>query len=420
MAAVISSPTTTVSLSSVCAILAWPAPAINVLPVTVECSLTSQARVQQARHREKIDIKDMRKLSQPLLVEAAGAIDPGIGDDDIQPAKVLQCRLDQARPSPLPAPVTMATRPCSEFFAAAMNYPGHPASSKVCLCNCANEHSLLIIRVKFSRSTVMSWVTLSHVLAVTAGTAMALVLSLWLASIALRDVSIIDMAFSGLITILLLAAYALSDARGVIPGLIVALVLIWACRMSVYLVRRNWGHGEDPRYTRLRQWVPPGWRFHWLSLRQVFLLQGIVIWILTSPQQIAIATGGDASFGALAAAGLGLWCLGFFFETVGDHQLSRFRADPDRRGQVLDTGLWRYTRHPNYFGELCQWWGLYLIALEAPWAWCGFAGPLVYSWLVINVTGQRTLDKKMAREKPEYASYMRATSGLIPWPPRPG
>jgi steroid 5-alpha reductase family enzyme len=113
-----------------------------------------------------------------------------------------------------------------------------------------------------------------------------------------------------------------------------------------------------------------------------------------------------------------MWCLGFFFETVGDCQLSRFRGDPARRGQVLDTGLWRYTRHPNYFGELCQWWGLFVIALEAPWAWCGVIGPLVYSWLVINVTGQRTLDKKLSREKPGYAEYMHRTSGLLPRPPR--
>jgi steroid 5-alpha reductase family enzyme len=259
---------------------------------------------------------------------------------------------------------------------------------------------------------------MGEVLAVTGCTILAMVLLLWLISIPLRDISIIDMAFSGLIAVLLLVAYRVAGSHGVIPGLTIALVLIWACRMSVYLIQRNWGHGEDPRYTRLRQWVQPGWPFHWLSLRQVFLLQGAVIWALTLPQQIAMVTGSNAGFGALAAAGLGLWCLGFFFETVGDYQLSRFRADPTMRGRVLDTGLWRYTRHPNYFGELCQWWGLFLIALEAPWAWCGILGPLLYSWLVINVTGQRTLDKKMSREKPGYARYMRTTNGLIPGLPR--
>lgn len=264
----------------------------------------------------------------------------------------------------------------------------------------------------------MVWLALTQLFALTAFATLLLVLSLWALSIPLRDISIIDMAFSGLITAVLFIAYMFTGARGIIATTILVLVVFWACRMSVYLVHRNWGHGEDPRYTRLRKWVEPGWPFHWLSLRQVFLLQGAVIWVLTLPQQIAMVTGATANFSALAAIGLSLWCLGFYFETVGDYQLTRFKSDPSRRGQVLNTGLWRYTRHPNYFGELCQWWGLFAIAAEAPWAWCGVVGPLVYSWLVINVTGQRTLDKKMAREKPEYGHYMRTTSGLIPMPPR--
>jgi steroid 5-alpha reductase family enzyme len=264
----------------------------------------------------------------------------------------------------------------------------------------------------------MPWTDLALILACTAGTTLLLVLLLWLISMLLRDISIIDMAFSALIALLLLVARWMAGTQAIIADVIIVLVLIWASRMSIYLVHRNWGHGEDPRYTRLRQWVAPGWPFHWLSLRQVFLLQGAVIWTLTLPQQIAMVTGGSASLGALAATGLALWVVGFGFETIGDYQLSRFKADQSMRGRVLNTGLWRYTRHPNYFGELCQWWGLFVIALEAPWAWCGIVGPLVYSWLVINVTGQRTLDKKLAREKPEYAQYMRTTSGLIPRPPR--
>jgi len=266
----------------------------------------------------------------------------------------------------------------------------------------------------------MTWLALTQLFALTAIATALSVLSLWLLSIPLRDISIIDMAFSAVITAVLFVAYMFTGTQGIIATTILVLVAIWACRMTVYLIHRNWGHGEDPRYTRLRTWVEPGWPFHWLSLRQVFLLQGAVIWVLTLPQQIAMVTGTAASFGALAVIGLALWCLGFFFETVGDYQLTRFKADPSRRGQVLNTGLWRYTRHPNYFGELCQWWGLFAIAAEAPWAWCGFIGPVIYSWLVVNVTGQRTLDKKMAREKPEYEHYMRTTSGLFPMPPGRG
>jgi steroid 5-alpha reductase family enzyme len=263
----------------------------------------------------------------------------------------------------------------------------------------------------------MPWYELISVFIATAATALVLVTALWLLSIPLRDVSIIDMAFASIIASLIILAWQLGGAEGHIPGLIVILVSIWALRMTVYLVHRNWGHGEDPRYTRLRSWVPEGWPFYWLSLRKVFLLQGVVVWVLTLPQQIAMVTGDTSSFGPWAIAGLALWGVGFFFETVGDWQLSRFKGDPAKRGTVLNTGLWRYTRHPNYFGELAQWWGLFLIALEAPWAWCGIIGPILYSHLVINVTGQATLDKKLGREKPGYADYVRRTSGLIPRPP---
>ncbi len=263
----------------------------------------------------------------------------------------------------------------------------------------------------------MPWVELAHAGVLTALVAATMVVLLWLISIPLRDVSIIDMAFSALIAALVLVAYFTAGSSGPIAALSLLLIFLWSARMSIYLIHRNWGHGEDPRYTRLRQWAPEGWPFYWLSLRQVFLLQGVTIWVLTLPQQIMMVTGNAAEFGVFAAIGLGLWCVGFYFETVGDYQLSKFKADATKRGTVLNTGLWRYTRHPNYFGELCQWWGLFLIAIEAPWAWLGVIGPIMYSWLVMNVTGQRTLDKKLTREKPAYANYMRTTSGLIPRPP---
>ena len=150
----------------------------------------------------------------------------------------------------------------------------------------------------------------------------------------------------------------------------------------------------------------------------MFLLQGVVIWVLTLPQQIMMVSGGDVAINSIVLLGVAVWSVGFYFETVGDYQLTKFKADPANKGQIMDRGLWRYTRHPNYFGELCQWWGLFIIAVQAPWVWIGVIGPLVYNWLVINVTGQRTLDKKMQREKPEYAAYMARTNGLLPWKPK--
>jgi steroid 5-alpha reductase family enzyme len=244
------------------------------------------------------------------------------------------------------------------------------------------------------------------------------VLFLWVISIVIRDVSIIDMAFSGLIALVILYSAWVARADGQAATLTQALVVIWGVRMSVYLIHRNWGHGEDVRYTKLRSWVPEGWAFNWLSLRQVFLLQGVVIWMLTLPQQIFFALGPKLSMDTLAWVGVALWMIGFVFESVGDWQLSRFRADESKRGTILNTGLWRYTRHPNYFGELAQWWGLFLIAAQVPTALYAVFGVAIYSWLVVRVTGKATLEKKMSREKPGYAEYVRTTSGLIPWFPK--
>lgn len=257
-----------------------------------------------------------------------------------------------------------------------------------------------------------------ELLITTAGITLAAITSLWVISIIIRDVSIIDMAFSGLISLLIGFSFWKTQAQG--PAALITLfaVLIWGLRMSVYLVHRNWGHGEDVRYTKLRSWAPEGWAFHWLSLRQVFLLQGVVIWLLTLPQQIFFWVAPAADMTAIAWLGLSLWGIGFFFETVGDWQLSKFRADESKRGTVLNTGLWRYTRHPNYFGELAQWWGLFLIAIQVPQVGFGLVGVLLYSLLVLRVTGKATLEKKLGREKPDYEDYVRTTSGLIPWFPK--
>ncbi|MDA0954505.1 MAG: DUF1295 domain-containing protein [Proteobacteria bacterium] len=257
-----------------------------------------------------------------------------------------------------------------------------------------------------------------ELLITTAGITLAAITSLWVISIIIRDVSIIDMAFSGLISLLIGFSFWKTQAQG--PAALITLfaVLIWGLRMSVYLVHRNWGHGEDVRYTKLRSWAPEGWAFHWLSLRQVFLLQGVVIWLLTLPQQIFFWVAPAVDMTAIAWLGLSLWGIGFFFETVGDWQLSKFRADESKRGTVLNTGLWRYTRHPNYFGELAQWWGLFLIAIQVPQVGFGLVGVLLYSWLVLRVTGKATLEKKLGREKPGYEDYVRTTLGLIPWFPK--
>ncbi len=248
--------------------------------------------------------------------------------------------------------------------------------------------------------------------------AIGAVVLLWLASIPLRDVSIIDMFFAIILLAITVVSYLWGDGVAARKNLVLVLVGLWALRISVHLIRRNWGRGEDPRYTKLRGWTNDDRSFVWLSLHKVFLLQGVVIWFVSLPVQVAQTYATPVALGWFAWLGIVLWAVGLAFETVADLQLTRFRADPSNKGKVLNTGLWAYSRHPNYFGELCVWWGLFLVACDNPLGFLTVIGPLLYTYLIVNVTGKRTLDKKLAREKPGYAAYMTSTSGLIPMPPR--
>lgn len=255
-------------------------------------------------------------------------------------------------------------------------------------------------------------------LALNFGVAIASVLMLWLISIKIRDVSIIDMFFAVILMAMTTAAYLFGNGSHSRKLLMLFLVGIWALRITAYLIQRNWGHGEDVRYTKMRSWVKDDRSFVWFSLRKVFLLQGVVLWFCSFPVQMAMVYPQPAELGWAAIAGTMLWVIGFLFETVSDQQLKRFRADKSKQGTVLRSGLWKYSRHPNYFGELCVWWGIFLVACDNPIGLLTIVGPLVYSYLVINITGQRTLDKKLTKEKPGYQEYMDTTSGLIPMPPR--
>lgn len=248
--------------------------------------------------------------------------------------------------------------------------------------------------------------------------AISCVLALWLMSIALRDVSIIDMVFAVIMYLILVASALGTEQLGTADKLMLGVVGLWALRVTLHLLRRNWGHGEDPRYSKLRTWVEGEWAFHWLSLRKVFLLQGVVLWFATLPAQVAILLAEPMSPTVLSYMGAAIALAGLAIETVADLQLGAFRADASKRGTVLQSGLWHYSRHPNYFGELCVWWGVFFMACANPLAIVTLIGPLVYSHLIVNITGQATLDKKLAREKPGYAEYMERTNGMIPWPPK--
>lgn len=242
---------------------------------------------------------------------------------------------------------------------------------------------------------------------------LALAAVAWALATARRNAGLVDIFWS-LFFLLGAGIHAATAAEaGARAALVLALVAAWALRLSGYLAWRNWGAPEDHRYAAIRARNEPG--FAWKSLYLVFGLQAVLAWIISAPLAAAIAS--PAPLGALDAAGATLVAFGFAFESVADAQLARFRADPANYGQVLDRGLWRYTRHPNYFGECCVWWGFYAIACAAGGAWTAFA-PLLMTVLLLRVSGVSLLEKDIAERRPGYRTYVARTNAFLPGPRR--
>lgn len=242
----------------------------------------------------------------------------------------------------------------------------------------------------------------------------ALVTLTWIASVALRDASVIDPVWPLGFVAVAITAFVAGDGDEGRRLLILVLVAVWGLRLSAYLFWRNAGKGEDFRYQAMRARRGPN--FWIVSLVTIFLLQGVLMWIVSLPVQLAAVP--SRGLGLLAVAGVVAWAIGFAFETIGDWQLARFRANPESKGKVLDTGLWRYTRHPNYFGDFMVWWGIFLVAAESgPGAW-GFIGPVLMTVLLVKVSGAGLLEKDIEQRRPGYADYVRRTSGFLPRPPR--
>lgn len=245
----------------------------------------------------------------------------------------------------------------------------------------------------------------------------AYMLSLWLASLRLKDASIVDI-FWGPGFVMVVWLYFLAAPDGYEPRQLLAasLTTVWGLRLGVYLAWRNLGKGEDYRYLAWRQ--SHGAKWWWHSLFKVFLLQGAVMWLVSLPLALAQFSPAPAAWTALDVLGVALWGTGLFFEAVGDWQLARFKANPANRGRVMDRGLWRYTRHPNYFGDALVWWGLFLLAASAPWGWLTVISPVAMTLLLMRVSGVALLERSLTRTKPEYADYIRSTSAFFPRPPR--
>ncbi len=243
-----------------------------------------------------------------------------------------------------------------------------------------------------------------------------LALGTWVASLVQTDVSLVDRMWP-----VFIAAAAVTDFVLLRPGSaratwMLALVLVWGARLCIYITQRNWGHGEDRRYQAIRARNEPG--FGVKSLYLVFALQTVLACVVAVPFLPGLA--GAATLGALDIVGIVLAVIGIVFEAVGDAQMAAFKADPSHKGQVMDRGLWHYTRHPNYFGEACTWWGLWLLAmgvggLGAAWT---VVSPLLMTVLLLKVSGVSLLEKDIGERRPAYRDYIARTPAFVPWLPR--
>lgn len=254
---------------------------------------------------------------------------------------------------------------------------------------------------------------IGHPLAQALLVALALETVTWLVSLVRRDAAVADVLWGPAFAVLawlFVAQRWPADARGL---LVAALVTVWGLRLGLHIALRGRGRGEDPRYAAMRRSHGP--RFWWVSLFTVFWLQGLILWVVALPLYAAQGGGDlwwlDGLAFACVATGLG-------FEAVGDWQLQRFRADPANRGRVLDRGLWRYTRHPNYFGDALLWWGLFLFAAATPAGFVTVVSPLLMTFLLVRVSGVSLLERGLMETRPGYAEYVRRTSAFIPWRPR--
>jgi steroid 5-alpha reductase family enzyme len=232
--------------------------------------------------------------------------------------------------------------------------------------------------------------------------------------------SVMDVAWGAGIAVAAVASFIASAGHGA-PGrrwLLLVAAFAWGYRLAWHVAVRLRGAGEDPRYRELLDRAPGSGKAsrNWYALRVVYLPQLLILWIACLPLPAGMTQ--QAAPGVVAAVGAVAWLTGFIFETVGDWQLARFRADPANRGKIMDRGLWRYTRHPNYFGDACMWWGLFLLGYGSPWQLPLLVSPLLMTFILTRGTGQRLTDQRMSRSRPGYASYAARTSGFIPLPPR--
>ena len=268
---------------------------------------------------------------------------------------------------------------------------------------------------------------------------------LWAISVATKDASLVDIFWGfGFLIVGAICLYLLK-APSHYQWVLAALPIIWGARLTLYLAKRNLGHGEDKRYTAMRArserkgMSEMAWRLR--SLFTIYFGQGLLIVIVSAPVWVAMATSSGlgvfgeiantatgveyktVQLGILGCLGAAIWLIGFLFEAIGDAQLAAFikknkdYAGPIENKPVMDKGLWKYTRHPNYFGNACMWWGIWLVACQAPWGWITIFAPLIMTFLLTRVSGRDLLEREMKKRK-NYVTYIEKTSGFFPMPPK--
>ena len=244
----------------------------------------------------------------------------------------------------------------------------------------------------------------------------AMMLIAWIVSLAVKKVTFVDSLWgSGFVLIVWLTFF---QTDGFLPRrlLLAGLTTAWGIRLCLHLSWRNWGHGEDPRYAAWRE--ETGGNFWLFSLVKVFLPQAFFLWSISLSVQFGQLSPTPDHLTVFDILGTALWVVGFFFESIGDYQLAKFKADPSNKGKVMDRGLWAYSRHPNYFGEFLIWWGLFVITLSTPSGWWTIVSPVIITLVLLKITGITLMEKSIADSRPGYREYIRRTNAFFPWFPK--
>ena len=242
-----------------------------------------------------------------------------------------------------------------------------------------------------------------------------LMIGTWVVSLRLKNVSIVDIVWGAGFVLVAWVSFALGEGTESRKMLLAWMVTLWGGRLAIYLFVRNHGKGEDPRYVAMRK--RRGDKFAVQSLWLVFGLQGVLMWIVSLPVQVGSVADQPTSLGPVEIVGVILYTVGIYFESTGDLQLSQFKADPANAGLVMDHGLWRYTRHPNYFGDFCVWWGIWIVAAATGVGVYAIVGPIVMTYFLLRVSGVAMLERSITKRRPGYDEYIRRTNAFFPGPP---